>query len=343
MDYPISLPGVGLYLGKFTDGNPLTSLAPSLDPAQHMNAVTDEILAVISGFGLTPTEGVNNQMYQALAAALGGDVFAKFTTTANINLNGLATQGGGDWGSALTAGDIIFVKNQTTGSQNGWYAAAAGAWVRVKYVDESAEVKPSMLTKVSQGVTLADTLWMLTTDAALTLGTTSLVFTQFGANVQPGCVAHYAQSTAPAGWLKANGAAVSRTTYAALFAAIGTTYGVGDGSTTFNLPDARGEFIRGFDDGRGIDSGRTIGSWQKGSYTSLGTGPSNDLVTIYSTGNGAAGRADLGYDVVNLATDYPNARISYNTPTGIVTPTDTDQSYGSSRPRNVAYLACIKF
>lgn len=48
------------------------------------------------------------------------------------------------------------------------------------------------------------------------------------------------RSAAPAQWLACDGAAVSRTTYAALFAAIGTAYGIGDGSTTFNLPDARG-------------------------------------------------------------------------------------------------------
>lgn len=56
----------------------------------------------------------------------------------------------------------------------------------------------------------------------------------------PGVILPYGASTAPAGWLNCTGAAVSRTTYAALFAAIGTTYGVGDGSTTFNLPDLRG-------------------------------------------------------------------------------------------------------
>jgi microcystin-dependent protein len=64
------------------------------------------------------------------------------------------------------------------------------------------------------------------------------------------------------GWLYCNGDAVSRSTYADLFAAIGTTYGVGDGSTTFNLPDLRGVFLRGRDDGKGYDSGRTIGSYQ---------------------------------------------------------------------------------
>jgi len=60
-----------------------------------------------------------------------------------------------------------------------------------------------------------------------------------------GTMVMYGGSTAPSGWLLADGSAVSRTTYAALFAAIGTTYGVGDGSTTFNLPDFRGVFPKG--------------------------------------------------------------------------------------------------
>lgn len=90
------------------------------------------------------------------------------------------------------------------------------------------------------------------------------------ASGQPGDIKYTASSTAPTGWLKANGAAVSRTAYAALFAAIGTTFGAGDGFTTFNLPDLRGEFIRGWDDGRGIDAGRSIGSAQAGAIQSHG-------------------------------------------------------------------------
>ena len=73
-------------------------------------------------------------------------------------------------------------------------------------------------------------------------------------------------SRVPSGYLKANGAAVSRITYSNLFAAIGTTFGAGDGPTTFNLPDLRGEFIRGFDDGRGVDSGRVLGSSQTDAF-----------------------------------------------------------------------------
>lgn len=85
---------------------------------------------------------------------------------------------------------------------------------------------------------------------------------------QPGDVKFCARTTAPTGWLKANGAAVSRTTYAALFAVIGTTFGAGDGFTTFNLPDLRGEFLRGWDDGRNQDPGRGLGSLQLGSVES---------------------------------------------------------------------------
>jgi phage-related tail fiber protein len=79
---------------------------------------------------------------------------------------------------------------------------------------------------------------------------------------QTGMVCYFAQSTPPAGYLKRNGAAVSRTAYARLFAKIGTAYGEGDGSTTFNLPDGRGVFDRGLDDGRGFDPGRVLGSYQ---------------------------------------------------------------------------------
>lgn len=92
--------------------------------------------------------------------------------------------------------------------------------------------------------------------------------TESDAAGQPGDVKYSTRSTAPPGWLKANGGAISRTAYAALFAVIGTTYGTGDGFNTFNLPDLRGEFLRGLDDGRGIDSGRVLGSNQSHSMAS---------------------------------------------------------------------------
>ena len=60
-----------------------------------------------------------------------------------------------------------------------------------------------------------------------------------------GTVVSYAKNAAPTGWLLCDGSAVSRTTYAELFAVIGTTYGAGDGSTTFNLPNLTDKFIEG--------------------------------------------------------------------------------------------------
>jgi hypothetical protein len=84
------------------------------------------------------------------------------------------------------------------------------------------------------------------------------------AAVPVGTMAMWPTATAPTGWLHMNGQAVSRTTYASLFAVLGTAYGVGDGSTTFNVPEARGEFPRFWDASRGIDAGRAIGSAQAG-------------------------------------------------------------------------------
>jgi microcystin-dependent protein len=132
-----------------------------------------------------------------------------------------------------------------------------------------------------------------------------------------GQVCFFGMSSAPAGFLKANGAVVSRSTYAALFAAIGTTYGAGDGSTTFALPDLRGEFLRGWSDGRAVDSGRTFGSAQSDDFKS-------HTHAQYFTS--AAGQVAAGGGI--------GAPISG--PTGATGGAET-------RPRNVALLACIKF
>ena len=87
--------------------------------------------------------------------------------------------------------------------------------------------------------------------------------------VPAGSMIYSFASSPPSGFLKANGATISRTTYADLFAVIGTQYGAGDGSTTFQLPDLRGEFIRGYDDGRGVDPEgptRSVGSSQDDAF-----------------------------------------------------------------------------
>ena len=145
-----------------------------------------------------------------------------------------------------------------------------------------------------------------------------------------GQVSFFTMSTAPTGWLKCNGAAISRTTYAKLFAVTGTTYGVGNGSTTFNLPDLRGEFIRGFDDGRVVDSGRAFGSFQNHQfqnhthivYTNTGAGGANTINNAKSAWDGAIWTTHPDFGTTN-----PN----------------TGNFGAETRPRNLALLACIKF
>jgi microcystin-dependent protein len=82
-----------------------------------------------------------------------------------------------------------------------------------------------------------------------------------GAASPTGAITQYAAATPPTGWLLCDGSAVSRTTYSALFAIISTTYGVGDGATTFNVPDLKGRVAAGVDDSAGrITSNNTLGA-----------------------------------------------------------------------------------
>lgn len=140
------------------------------------------------------------------------------------------------------------------------------------------------------------------------------------ADVLPsGLIAPFGQASPPTGWLKCNGQLVSRTTYANLFTAIGTTFGAGDGSTTFGLPDLRGEFVRGLDDSRGVDSARVLGSAQA------------EATKAHTHGTGATTTSAA------VATGADHNVPTYNA-VGV-----TGSAGGSeTRPRNVALLYCIK-
>ena len=161
--------------------------------------------------------------------------------------------------------------------------------------------------------------------------------------VPSGTVLYFAGSAAPAGWLKANGAAVSRTAYAALFAAIGTTYGLGDGRSTFNLPDLRGEFIRGWDDGRGVDTPRPMGSAQvdavRQHYHGIGyISPNNDDGAFVVRNWTTAEQQNLQFINGNGNSAIRTLSASSN----LSTTNAIDESAGETRPRNVALLAIIK-
>lgn len=165
--------------------------------------------------------------------------------------------------------------------------------------------------------------------ALTTNGSGTLAFATIG-GVPTGAVFYFAANTAPTGFLKANGAAVSRTTYAALFAITGTTYGSGDGSTTFNVPDLRGEFIRGWADNRAVDTGRAFGSAQAdGIRASTVAG----IARTYYSGQSATGEFSWAGGAGELASNAAQGG-DYQINLG---------SAPETRPRNVALLACIKF
>jgi len=165
--------------------------------------------------------------------------------------------------------------------------------------------------------------------ALTTNGSGALAFSTIG-GVPTGAVFYFAANTAPTGFLKANGAAVSRTTYAALFAITGTTYGSGDGSTTFNVPDLRGEFIRGWADNRAVDTGRAFGSAQAdGIRASTVAG----IARTYYSGQSATGEFSWAGGAGELASNAAQGG-DYQINLG---------SAPETRPRNVALLACIKF
>ncbi|MFN7341242.1 MAG: phage tail protein [Opitutia bacterium] len=169
---------------------------------------------------------------------------------------------------------------------------------------------------------------------------------------RPGEITAFAMSSAPSGWLFCDGSAVSRTTYAALFLAIGTTHGVGDGATTFNLPDYRGAFLRGFDAGRGLDPGRVFASYQGDAFESHGhtiTDPGHQHWSGVNNGGGGdyfgasapanpTNSATNRYSLLGGLTSNTSHLTSFS-PTGI---TISNAGGSETRPKNVAVYICIK-
>lgn len=173
-----------------------------------------------------------------------------------------------------------------------------------------------------------------------------------GGGGEPGQMSFFARSAPPSGWLKCNGAAVSRTTYAALFAAIGITFGSGDGTTTFNVPDTRGEFLRVLDDGRGVDAGRTIGSYVASllashTHTGSAVAAGTHVHPLMGEDVGGPGRQDLtGLSTVADASGRGTISAYGNTDGGgLHTHTLSINASGGAetRPRSVAFPVYIKY
>jgi microcystin-dependent protein len=162
--------------------------------------------------------------------------------------------------------------------------------------------------------------------------------------VPAGSVFTFATTTPPSGYLECNGAAVSRSTYASLFSSISTTWGTGDGSSTFNLPDLRGQFVRGWDNSAGVDSGRSFASSQTDQnkeHTHSVTDPGHFHTTNVDNSNlfPANGGVTIGF---GGAGGYPATNFGQmsTTTTGISL---ANQGGTEVRVKNYALMYVIKF
>lgn len=237
MDYPKSVPGIGLVNGKFVDENTTTGTPGSLIPSTWGNSLTDELLNVIQAGGLEPSEVERDQLLEAIRALI------------ETRVNDAA---------ALPVGSMV----------------------------------------------------------------------------------PFPKGVVPPGFLEVNGSVQSVATYPDLAAYLGTTFNTGDeGVGNFRLPDSRGEFLRGWDHGRGVDKGRTLGSRQldqmqritgKLLYTNASTAFTNSTGAFKKTGTNVPSHGGAGGGAFPGDLEFDSAA-SFEARAG-----------DETRPRNLAVMWCIK-
>nr|DAJ85791.1 MAG TPA: tail collar fiber protein [Caudoviricetes sp.] len=329
---------------RFHAGNPATGEQGTRVTDTWLNDVQDSVRDVqaeahyvLLKAGFTPRAETQTQLYQAIVKIIDDNRKSASTTqkgevrlTSDTGLDseelGLTAKAGRKLAQMIAVVQLALNnyiplnKRSSVVNSNDENNVATSKAVKTAY-DKGVEAKSAAdaaQTSATQAKSSADAAQRTANDANNNANTRQLKSELVGE------VAFFARSTPPSGWLKANGATVSRTTYAALFDAIGTTFGAGDGRTTFNLPDLRGEFIRGLDDGRNVDGSRRLGS------------PQGDAIkthTITVPNSGFEGRVQGSWFYAESGNGNNNQKentITYN-------------GENETRPRNIALLACIKY
>ncbi|WP_260411556.1 tail fiber protein [Pseudomonas glycinae] len=312
---------------------------------------------------------------------LDGKQSVRVAATANVVLNGAQQIDG----VAVIAGDRVLLPNQTLAKDNGLWIVANGDWTRANDANVSAKVTPGLTVMVEEGTLNGDSLWHLTTNAPITLGTTALTFKMlagrtgiaagtykslsvdeygratagsnpdtlsgFGikdsytkaevealiakASALPvGSIVAFPVDSPPPGFLELDNSVRSSATYPDLSAYLGGKFNKGDeGVGNFRLPEARGEFLRGWDHGRGIDGGRAIGSSQ-----------TDTLQNIYGTFDGyldittVSGAFTMGN--MSRSPSPLNQKDAYHSV--ILDASKVARTSTETRPRNIAVMWCIK-
>ena len=286
-------------------------------------------------------------------------------------------------GVAVIAGDRVLLANQTLSKDNGLWIVANGNWVRATDANTSAKVTPGLTVMVEEGTANGDSLWHLTTNAPITLGTTALTFKMLagrtgiaagtyksltvdeygrataGANPETlagfgikdsytkaevealiakasalpvGSIVAFPVDAPPPGFLELDNSVKSSATYPDLSAYLGGKFNKGDeGVGNFRLPEARGEFLRGWDHGRGVDFSRGIGDWQPDEVKEH----MHYLMAKYGGGTGTsiAATVQLGLS------GQPDTNSKTQ---GVEALDGSAMGGGETRPRNIAVMWCIK-
>jgi len=342
-------------VGSLTTAN--LALAPQASPTFTGNVTI--AAGTVSLPSLRFTGDNDTGLYSAAANTVnvtaGGTLSHAFTSTystANVPIrvpDGSASAPSltntGDENTGIFFGAADEVSISTGGTERAQFdsnglSVLAQKSVRYYDSDSSHYVELKAASTVTSNVTLTlptsdgDADQFLKTDGS---GNLSFASIGSGSLVPTASVFALATSTVPSGYLECDGAAVSRTTYADLFAAIGTTYGSGNGASTFNVPNLRGEFIRGWDNGRGVDSGRTLGSTQSDenkshNHTITDPGHNHQVnINVYQQGAGPNASTDMANRAGNTTSSTSTTGISLAASGGT-----------ESRPRNVAMMYVIK-
>lgn len=362
MDYPKSVPSIGLLNGRFVDENPVAGTPGSLIPAVWGNAVTQEIVSVIAGGGLTPSESDNGQLFKSIQSIIGTtnpmrSVITRVTTSrdlsdaelglvlvdagaATLTISLPASNGG------LGVRDVIVRRVDNSG--NRLVVQAAGT-DRIRFHTHLSLAGYPFLVLMGAG-----DWWQLRSDG---IGNWWPIG-RFDNTPLGRPFFETTMALSPGGYGALNGTVMNREQWpwlwdhaqqSGMLGSEATRVGnegkwtSGDGALTFRGPEGRGEFLRVLDEGRAVDSSRAMGSAQSGSIHSyaLGANGGGAVGSRWSdslTSFGAATREEPQY-VSGLFNGGPVY------PAGTVYQMDTANTllYSfKSRPRNIAYPGRIK-
>lgn len=363
MDYPKSVPSVGLVNGRFVDENPVAGTPGSLIPAVWGNSVTQEIVSVIEGAGLVATEADTHQLLKAIQTIVGVSSPMRSVVTRLAATRGLTPAELGlvliDASAGITtvtlptadAGlgvrDVILRRFDSTG--NRLVVQAAGT-DRIRFHTHLSAGGYPFLVLMGSG-----DWWHLRSDGAgswwpvgrfdnTPLGRpffeTTTVLSPGGYGALNGTLFNRAQW--PWLWDFAQSSGALTTEGGRVGKEGGWTSG--DGVSNFRIPEVRGEFLRVLDETRGLDVGRAAGSLQNHSLQShnhflpTGTGSSFRPAPAIPDGYWNVS-TDVNFSPTNttVATTYPNPAFDSDTYIGNI-----GNFSSETRPRNIAYPGRIK-